>query len=153
MSENEIIASIIQIGETKEENKNITTEDLGDLFKKSKKVHFIGLMNPPLEGLESCFMDFEQIYYQSKSHPDDYTVHLITWEEHTWIILSIPSTSGKLMKITARKNGLRLISGIPWIIKANKIIPLPIEFSQKNKKNTFVLERIPVMLLNPCREN
>ena len=94
-----------------------STEDMQKFFAEPGRIHYVGLMGPPMPGVSDCFQTLEFKYFTPGTPRNDlYIMRLIEWKDFLWGVVSIPIEEKHLMERAAQVNCLRIESGAPAIL-------------------------------------
>jgi hypothetical protein len=118
--------------------RETTEEELRRFSSDERFIHFVGMAKPRRPGVNLFAIKLEHWYFPPDTEKNnDFILHIIEWQNMTWMVISIPREYMDLAKKIAAKSGLRIADGIPTIITSKRIQPFPMD-----SDNVFTLENV-----------
>jgi hypothetical protein len=116
-----------------------TDEEIQNLAKNERFVHFAGSVIPPRPGVRLFAAKLEYSYFEPGTpRNDEFILHVINWQGMSWAVVSIPREYMEAAKKIAAEVGLRIADGVPHLIVGGQTHPFPM-----NTENVFALENVP----------
>ena len=89
-------------------------EDFARFLQDPTWAHVIGLVLPPSPGTQECIAWLEYTHYRPGTPRNDlFHIRILSWQEATWVIASLPKHEVRLLYEAADQSCLCLVPGIP----------------------------------------
>lgn len=128
--------------------KLLEIEELEELLRNEKLIHFVGKLGIPTPGVMLFCGRLEFFHFPPGTEKnEDFNREILDWEDMEWVVISIPKEYMGLANEVAKESGLRIVEGGPRGIIEGKSIPFPLK-----SNNLFTLERIPRQIHEGLKE-
>jgi len=122
-----------------EKVQGVTLQEVVNFCRQEDRLHIVGMMIPPRPGVRSFAVLLEHEHYRPGTiENDDFVVHMFTWINMRWIIVSVPAEDRGIVEETAGSTGVRLVDAIPVVVSEKGWKPFPV-----TGKTVFTLENSP----------